>query len=107
MSTNTKTGLHVGIIAVVLTGAFGAEIVDRKTDKITPPIGASRTPVPEPLAAASHISLTPVVAPIPPDPYPLQPPPVPVPETKPEAVAPPLPPGKPSVPHARAHRRIN
>lgn len=103
--SDTKTGMHIAAIAVVLTGAFGAEIVDRKTDKPDAPIGASRTPVPEPLAAAPHISLTPVVPPIPPDPYPLQPPPPP--ETKPEAVAPPLPPGKPSAPHARPHRRIN
>lgn len=102
--SDTKTGIHIAAIAVVLTGAFGAEIVDRKTDKPDAPIGASRTPVPEPLAAAPHISLTPVVPPIPPDPYPLPPPPAPA-ATKPEVVTPSTPPERPV--HARPRRRIN
>lgn len=105
MDTNKKTGLQIGAVVLTLAGAFGAEITDRQAHKPDAPIGANRTEVPPAIAPtqiAPHISLTPVVPPTPPDPYPLTPP-APV-ETKPEPT--PLPQGKPSKPpHEQPTRR--
>lgn len=97
-----STGIFAATVAVVLTGAFGADVVDRQTDKPDAPIGAQRTPPPPNIRQiAPTISLTPIVPAPPPDPPVIT---TPIPPEAPPQVTP-TPPEKPV--HARPRRRVN